>query len=385
MKHAKKLTIAIPTYNRPEHLKRLLHFLVQEVEGVSFVIGDSSTSKNKNINKEMIQSLNNKLIRYFEYDESLATYNKFALLFKEVQTPYTVFCSDDDFLVPSSLDICVDFLLNNSSYSQAKGKFYVFYQKENLEIKWLPCHHQAVSVEGATAQERLEKVQLDDLEPFVGVWKTEILQLKTDETAKTFSGVGFSVFTDMLYETLSFIYGNVKVLDIPFYFQQCHTQTASKGVSQRFEASLLTEELHNHKSMFFLKIAFHLQNYESISRQEAFITIQNLVDRFMIAHIKIYNAEKLSGENITKSKKENFILYIKKNLPLPAVLFIQFMKQKIMPTHPLVALVNKYNFWMNNKNSNYYKEFERIKACVRRSKIYSINYNEKGMMWASTD
>jgi len=48
------------------------------------------------------------------------------ILVDNVHTPYAVCLSDDDFLVPSGLEKCLHFLLNNDGYVAAQGKAVVF-------------------------------------------------------------------------------------------------------------------------------------------------------------------------------------------------------------------------------------------------------------------
>ena len=118
----KKLTICIPTKNRPDFLSRLLNYYTSTNFDGWLFIGDSSKGTSLSKNHNLIKKLKNQLnIRYFEFPE-LSAEKVLEEFRKSISTEFVVLNCDDDFLCPSSLERCVKFLDENQDYSAAHGK-----------------------------------------------------------------------------------------------------------------------------------------------------------------------------------------------------------------------------------------------------------------------
>ena len=115
------LTIIIPTMNRSEFLIRLLNYYADANYKHHITIGDSSNSFHAEKTKDEIKKIGVKLkITYKEYPgESCFAVQK--QLIQSVTTPYIVSLPDDDFLVPNSLDKCIDYLETHHEYIAAHG------------------------------------------------------------------------------------------------------------------------------------------------------------------------------------------------------------------------------------------------------------------------
>jgi glycosyltransferase domain-containing protein len=121
-----KLTLYIPTINRPQFLNRSLkYYNSMEFDG-SILIGDSSNSDKKSENLQAISKYPNLQIDYhhfklgdeYHHHDAVKTY----LLLGQIKTPYTTFAGDDDFQIPDGLKLCVEFLENNPDYVAAHGE-----------------------------------------------------------------------------------------------------------------------------------------------------------------------------------------------------------------------------------------------------------------------
>ena len=117
-----KLTIVITTFNRYPYLLRLLKFLLLYDTPYKILILDSSSDVIFDNNLQKI--LNNERIRLCKYDPNISVNDKKTLGAMLVETDYFVFCSDDDFIIPSSLSECIDFLEKRPDYSAAEGLFF---------------------------------------------------------------------------------------------------------------------------------------------------------------------------------------------------------------------------------------------------------------------
>ncbi|MBI2791878.1 MAG: TIGR00180 family glycosyltransferase [Gammaproteobacteria bacterium] len=113
-------TIIIPTYNRPKELQRLLHFLKILNNPYPLVILDGSSDKNQALNKTIISKFDN--IVYRSFPESLHLGKRLSIgLNESVFTKYSIFCPDDDFVIPDSIAKGVEYLDRNPEYSAVNG------------------------------------------------------------------------------------------------------------------------------------------------------------------------------------------------------------------------------------------------------------------------
>jgi glycosyltransferase domain-containing protein len=104
-----RLTILIPTRNRGEFVHRLLHYFDQKCVPWPIVILDSSDPDFAARNKETVDSFESSLALQYVHDGD-GLYQKVHRMLSQVETPYSVMCGDDDFLIPETLMQCLDFL-----------------------------------------------------------------------------------------------------------------------------------------------------------------------------------------------------------------------------------------------------------------------------------
>ena len=97
-----KLTILIPTKNRPEWLKRSLLCYDTQKFPLSILIGDSSNKKNYLINKKTCSEFKNLDVKIFNYPKDNVQQTLIKLS-KYIDTPFSATVSDDDILVIEGL------------------------------------------------------------------------------------------------------------------------------------------------------------------------------------------------------------------------------------------------------------------------------------------
>ena len=130
-----KYTIIITTYNRYEYLKRLLKFYNKYNNQFNILILDSSSDK---IDNELSLLVKKKNIDHIKYPPSTFVFNKISDGSKFIKTPFVVICADDDFVIPSAINKCIDFLDKNIDYSSAQGMTYKHYINQvDGEIKFI--------------------------------------------------------------------------------------------------------------------------------------------------------------------------------------------------------------------------------------------------------
>ena len=124
-----KVSLIIPTHNRHRYLTRILDYY-KNIE-INVFIADSSLLKYSIKNLENNSTSKNKFkINYYHYP-SYAYFNKLADIIQKVKTKYVVICADDDFLLPSAIQKCVEFLEKNPDYSSVQGFYASFINTYN--------------------------------------------------------------------------------------------------------------------------------------------------------------------------------------------------------------------------------------------------------------
>lgn len=119
-----KLSIVIATMNRSDFLIRALkYYRSVGFKGV-ICIGDSSSTDHTEKIKGTIKEIGKDLNIIYRYYANPPYFNDAACvkeLLELALTPYAVQSGDDDFLIPGSLEKCINFLEENQDYSAAHG------------------------------------------------------------------------------------------------------------------------------------------------------------------------------------------------------------------------------------------------------------------------
>ncbi len=128
----KRYSIVVPTYNRPEFIRRMLEYY-SVVEGLPVVIGDGSTPEFRGHNLEVIETFRAKGMQITHYVPELprdipsglaAPYGygeRIATCARMATTPYVQTIADDDFCAPEFLDEAASFLDRHRDYSVVTG------------------------------------------------------------------------------------------------------------------------------------------------------------------------------------------------------------------------------------------------------------------------
>ena len=93
------ITIIVPTYQRPDHIKKkMLHFSSIDCS-IPIEVWDTSDSSVIKKNKETIKKYKEKLsLSYFSLPQSYSFISKIYKAVRETKTQYVIIHPDDDFL-----------------------------------------------------------------------------------------------------------------------------------------------------------------------------------------------------------------------------------------------------------------------------------------------
>jgi glycosyltransferase domain-containing protein len=233
-------SIIIPTYNRPDCLRRLLVYYHRHAGDFSFVVADSSSKENKEINKESISSFPDlKILHLNDYPEHIFPWVKYADALKHVKSEYGLFCADDDFIVPSAIKECLDFIEKNPDYSVVRGIYFCHSLKKikngEARFDWVPVEYGGRSISFDNPSERLKThLAAGHTSTFYGVHRTDTLRFIFDEVTKTTS---HGRLGEIVLTALTLIRGKMKILPV-FY--------ASRG-----PATGSIEKIYHHRPYFF--------------------------------------------------------------------------------------------------------------------------------------
>lgn len=160
-----KFTVVIPEHKRPEHLKRLLDYLLNY--GIRVIVADSSEIE----------------FRYKSEFEGRITYRffpktilgeKLHQILPLIQTPFVVMCANDDFLVPESVHTIISFLEKNQDYNSGQG-IYIDFSAEGDEIHTSMRYKNTIDIDlnDANPSDRLFQLQRNYFQYYYAVFRTE--------------------------------------------------------------------------------------------------------------------------------------------------------------------------------------------------------------------
>jgi glycosyltransferase domain-containing protein len=214
-----KVTILIPTHYRPKYLKRLLSFL-NHYDLKNIIICDSSHRSFTDI--KMFDDCH-----YFHYPDA-AYVDKFNEVLPNITTKYTLLCADDDFIIPSAMLKCVDFLEENDDYSYCHGFSYRFEKK--FGTVYFGIKHYDFNNE---LSDPVQRLFASTSTPYYGVQRTdnllETFKFLSDKGIKKRNSLTLGYYTDLVMTTFAVIRGKSKGLDIPFGFRGPGRQAFSEN------------------------------------------------------------------------------------------------------------------------------------------------------------
>jgi len=214
------IALLIPTLNRPDFLLRALHYYDSVNYRGYILIGDSSKATIADNFIKDLHEFNNRLkICYYP----LPGYNggqAIKFLAGKATTKYVAFVADDDFLVPSGIGRCIEFLDDNPDYVAAQGVFIAvgMHSIDSQSIQYTNYCPQPI-ISGTTAAQRLVS-HLTNYSPNgfsvhrIEAWRAMFKD--GEDIADTSFG------SELLHSCLSVILGKTKQLEGLYSIRQGH-------------------------------------------------------------------------------------------------------------------------------------------------------------------
>ena len=247
------VTVVIPTHNRHRYLVRSVSWFLQG--GYDVVIADSTECAWQH------SLLDDPRVTYIHKPGPYAVYvDKVLAALQAVKTPMTAMCADDDFILYSGLEACVDFLVSHEDYAFCQGYAYLFQRIASRHAIW-PMPYDYHDVE---SPDTLQRVIATKSTVYYGLNRTAALLDAFDflYEAKLSRSMKAGGLVDFALTSIVARHGKMKRLAIPFALREY--SPAVNVVGTRPEL-LLDPEL----AAFFQALLRRLMKESDGSRSEA--------------------------------------------------------------------------------------------------------------------
>jgi len=292
--------------------------------------------------------LNKKNIRHIKYDSTIFFVDKLAQGLQSVSTPYSVICAEDDFIVPTGIKECMDFLENNQDYFSAHGRYInhqlINDQKGRLKIRWGILYEKAISISDANATERFNHFLPDNYSgyPMYAVYRTKTLQTIWQETSKYVSDWGLA---ELFPSCLSLILGKMKILTVFYASREANTERCD-------EVAHLETMYSEEKCQKAIEgLSMYLCNMDGLGRQEALETVKGKLN-IVLTRV---SAKMKSWERSSKVCKNE-------------TLISKVIQQGISFPNRILIKLDRIMLWRVNPWHFYY-EFFKIKQSIKSASV----------------
>jgi len=190
---ATDFTLVIPTYNRQGLVRNLLRYLESQQFHYPVLVLDSSRDEVKEENRRFAQTLSISVVIQ-TYDSSTKPFDKFRDGIARVTTPFCGLCADDDLILCSTLEPCLEFLRANEDYGAAAGYGAKFQEVPHRDRSQPPTWHLSehvfynVSLDSPDPLARLSTLLSDYQALTYSYYRTPVL-LKTFDLSLQFPSI----------------------------------------------------------------------------------------------------------------------------------------------------------------------------------------------------
>jgi glycosyltransferase domain-containing protein len=267
------ITLLIPTKNRSDAIIRLLRYYKEIGFEGCICIGDSSSPENVERTKRVIETFEGQFTLVYKEYPNLNTTECIKRLLDFVYSPYVSIISDDDFLIPNSINKCAKFLDEHPDYACAHGTWAIIRLDTNglYGNRIVDCSsYYSPDVEAESASQRLFYYFRHYFTTIYSVHRTENFRVMWRDILKD------NIFgSELLPSCLSYVLGKVKHLDCLHVVATTHGEQKNwlRGVNW-----VTNPEWYSSYLVFFDTLAKTLALQDKISIEEAQKVIKPEVD-----------------------------------------------------------------------------------------------------------
>jgi glycosyltransferase domain-containing protein len=286
-----EVSIIIPTYNRPNYLKRLLEYYSKfggDKSSFNIIVADCSSDESKKKNKETIDSFPDlKILHLSAYAETIKIYHQVADSLNRVQSRYCLICADDDFITPNGIKQSIEFLENNPDFIATHGLYINFRfqddRRKETRFRWRSIHFSTFSIESKDAKSRLEYHSANLVSTFFAVYRTEYLKMIYEELLRSKVAAGNPIFGEWFITILTLTYGKLKSLDILYCARDANTPRANPV--QLLHTMIKDGTYDEEYARFRDYLATHISRQSQLDIEES----MELVDKTMSVYLEKYD------------------------------------------------------------------------------------------------
>jgi glycosyltransferase domain-containing protein len=213
----KDFTLVIPTYNRPDDLRRNLLF--HDAQGLQsrVLVLDSSTDAVKAANRRTLSRVE-LAVEHVEYSETTHPFDKFGDGVGRVNTLYCALCADDDLLLHTGLRAALKALAADPDVAVAHGYYFLFGQlQDKTGIDLTTMLYASPGIVDDHPLVRLRRLMHSYQALTYGVYRSSVLK----DVYRHMTGVGSLMFRELLSSALPLLAG--KAVRVPdFYGARAH-------------------------------------------------------------------------------------------------------------------------------------------------------------------
>ena len=165
-------TLVVPTYNRPEELRRLVGYLTSAGLKSRVLVLDSSLAKAQRMNRAALGKAGLD-IAHLRFSPDLNPYQKLRVGLEAVTTPLCSICADDDFVVLPGLRESIAALRADGAAVAAHGPYFNFEDGfGRLNVSFLV--QRGERIDGKSAFDRISQLMSHYHALFYAVQRTEV-------------------------------------------------------------------------------------------------------------------------------------------------------------------------------------------------------------------
>jgi len=265
------LTVLIPTHtNRHQFLYRILSYLSVSNCFYPIIVIDSSSPELIKINQDTIKQISLKIRpKHMILDTNLNLYEKMTIASDYIETPYSVIIADDDFIVPSSLNLGINFLESNPEYSIVHGYAACIETPENKvfgEVINSNFYSQR-SLEINDTKKRLQNHMRDYATTFYSIHKTFHLKSNFKKLSEC-KWLDFR-FGELLPSCLSVIQGKTKKMNCLYMIRQSNRYNLRPNKRKKFKDWIADPDWSLNYKHFRYTLAYEIAKKEGIQFEQA--------------------------------------------------------------------------------------------------------------------
>ena len=315
------LAVVMLTYNRHKYALRAINFWNKK--GIKLYVVDGSENKLRSTDLDKFE---NNII----YKHDQRSYSKRLIsVIKEIEEPYVSLISDDEFLFPSSLTSCINFLEKNKDYVSCTGVPILFdYSKSYNELLVYPIYNgfQNQDITNDSSSKRINKKCND----FMSTSYYGVNRIQTFKNAlKVYAKKDFKFYCqhELQIELMTCFQGKTKVLNNLHWMRSNENitilSTTESNLDREKTFEIFWTKNPNEKKLFLKIIAVQLKKGTHKSVNNIIIDIENALNIY-------YNRYKdHKSKNYYNIKKTYTYLKIKKLIPKKYLEYFRIKKNSI--------------------------------------------------------